>query len=425
MRGVYQSTVSEHKAGTQFARLDDAIFDYAYAATLIGSQIQIKFVSFNIYGGGGQSLADVPAYYYTVTGAAYTSPLENVQNFSRNFTGYQSSSTSQLSWDFIKDFRQVDYEVRQGSTWQDGQLLYRTYVNHGPILGDATYWVAAHFKVPNGGPDLYSPVPAQLTITGSQITQNVVESYDQAALSWPGAFDNTVISSLGLQLGGAGNILDDPDYINTLDIIYYGGVAASGTYTLPAGETVTLAEPAYCQVIIKMGAVIGFSLYSTNILNLPNFLTALNILGWQLAGNVSATPQINLSQDGTTFAGWQNWVPGTYLAKAIKARVVLATTDPNVYAVLSNFVFEVDVPSMVQSASNISLSAAGQTITFAKQFNGGPFGAADPNVQITLLNAVYGDTILLSAVTTSDFFVQISNGGTGVARTINYLAQGY
>jgi hypothetical protein len=78
VRGAYGTTPGQHLAGTQFARLDNAVFQYTFLPGAIGTTLSVKFVSFNIYGGGAQTLANVPAYSYTLRGAALTSALPAV-----------------------------------------------------------------------------------------------------------------------------------------------------------------------------------------------------------------------------------------------------------------------------------------------------------------------------------------------------------
>ena len=45
-----------------FARLDNAFFTYPYDQSRIGDTVYLKFQSFNVFGGGMQSLADCTAY---------------------------------------------------------------------------------------------------------------------------------------------------------------------------------------------------------------------------------------------------------------------------------------------------------------------------------------------------------------------------
>lgn len=70
VRGAYGTASAAHTSGEPFARVDSGIaksgeLDISY----IGKTIYFKFTSFNTTGGGQQSLADVSAYSYVVTGA--------------------------------------------------------------------------------------------------------------------------------------------------------------------------------------------------------------------------------------------------------------------------------------------------------------------------------------------------------------------
>lgn len=85
----------------------------------------------------------------------------------------------------------------------------------------------------------------------------------------------------------------------------------------------------------------------------------------------------------------------------------------------------VDMPDRLDTGTNLAVAAAGATVTFSSAFNGGVDAPTVPHVQITLLNAVANDQVILSAVGLSSFTVQIKNAGAGVARNVNWLAQGY
>lgn len=423
VRGAYNSPIGSHATFSQFARLDSAIFEHPYAAPLIGTTVLIKFVSFNVWGGGYQDISTVQPFTYTVLGTAYTSPLPNVTGFA---TAYIAGLT-QLIWSEVDDFRKIDYEVRQGSSWSNGNFMYRTTntTQGSPIAGDGTYWVAAHFKVPNGGIDVYSETPVSITITGSQITQNVIASYDQAALSWPGTFVDTEITSLGLQLTPAGNILAITDYLGTPNILFFGTYVTTGTYTVPSGQIVNIGRVAPCQVIINLGAEVGYAINSVNILSVADYLNANNIVGVDLGNNTSAIGQIALSQDGVIWGAWQTWIPGSYSAKAFNARVLLESADPTVLAVLSDFTFIVDVPTLTQTGTNISIASGGTAITFTNPFNGGPGSATIPNIQVTILGSVSGDTAIITSASKTGFTLQIQNGGSGVSRNVNWSAEGF
>lgn len=68
-RGKYGSAIGSHSSGTKWARFDRGLFRLRFDPGDIGKTVYFKFTSFNIYGGGRQSLGDVTAYTYTLGNA--------------------------------------------------------------------------------------------------------------------------------------------------------------------------------------------------------------------------------------------------------------------------------------------------------------------------------------------------------------------
>ncbi len=80
-RGLYGTPIYDQPAGAQFLYLGKGQY---YAQTLppqyVGHNLWLKLPSFNITGGGGQSLAAVPSYQYTPLGAQLN-PLQVTARF--------------------------------------------------------------------------------------------------------------------------------------------------------------------------------------------------------------------------------------------------------------------------------------------------------------------------------------------------------
>jgi hypothetical protein len=95
-RGAYATTIADHPAGTQFARLDGSIGRFSYPNNLIGQIIYLKFPSINVVGGGLQSLASVPVYTYMVKGTGQTSSTV----VSGSFTGRPTANLVLQSYVF-------------------------------------------------------------------------------------------------------------------------------------------------------------------------------------------------------------------------------------------------------------------------------------------------------------------------------------
>ncbi|MDE3038285.1 MAG: phage tail protein [Pseudomonadota bacterium] len=70
-RGIYGTTASAHASGSQFARLDGAVFQYDLPQAYVGIPITVKLQSFNIWGGGVQDLSTCTAYTYTPVGTGF------------------------------------------------------------------------------------------------------------------------------------------------------------------------------------------------------------------------------------------------------------------------------------------------------------------------------------------------------------------
>lgn len=110
-RGAYGSNINRHSAGSQFVRIDEAMFKYAVPANWVGRTVWVKLVSFNVFGSGVQELAEVPAYSYTIKGA----PLGQIQNL-RLTSSWAYGKEAVIAWDKLGGADTYDVEVYAGNT---------------------------------------------------------------------------------------------------------------------------------------------------------------------------------------------------------------------------------------------------------------------------------------------------------------------
>lgn len=110
-RGAYGSNIDRHNAGSQFVRIDEALFKYAVPANWVGRTVWVKLVSFNVFGSGVQELAEVPAYSYTIKGA----PLGQIQNL-RLTSSWAYGKEAVIAWDKLGGADTYDVEVYAGNT---------------------------------------------------------------------------------------------------------------------------------------------------------------------------------------------------------------------------------------------------------------------------------------------------------------------
>ena len=110
-RGAYGSAIDSHAAGSKFARVDEALFKYAVPRNWIGRTVWVKLVSYNVFSGGIQDLASVPAYSYTIKGA----PLGQIQNL-RLSSSWAYGKEAVIAWDKLDGADTYDVEIYAGNS---------------------------------------------------------------------------------------------------------------------------------------------------------------------------------------------------------------------------------------------------------------------------------------------------------------------
>lgn len=137
-RGAYGSTTDAHAAGSPFARIDEALFKYAVPRNWIGRTVWVKLVSYNVFSGGIQDLAEVPAYSYTIKGA----PLGQIRNL-RLTSSWAYGKEAVIAWDKLDGADTYDVEIYAG----DSQRRLRAVDG---IVGNSYTYTQADMKSDGG-----------------------------------------------------------------------------------------------------------------------------------------------------------------------------------------------------------------------------------------------------------------------------------
>lgn len=116
IRGQYNTTASAHAAGVSFARLDATLLHVPFRKEDIGKKIWLKFVSYNIFGSGNQSLADVKAYEYTIM-AYYIPPVSDLHAYNR----YRQIPDGVVRYDLV-----VNWTPPELQSYLSGEVWYKT-----------------------------------------------------------------------------------------------------------------------------------------------------------------------------------------------------------------------------------------------------------------------------------------------------------
>jgi hypothetical protein len=68
-RGAYGTTIEDHPIGSKYALITGGLIGrFGYPSGLVGQTVFLKFTSLNAVGGGGENLAAVTPYSYTILG---------------------------------------------------------------------------------------------------------------------------------------------------------------------------------------------------------------------------------------------------------------------------------------------------------------------------------------------------------------------
>jgi hypothetical protein len=459
VRGAYgtENIIANHAAGEPFARIDNGIMRVPFDQTRIGATIYLKFLPFNIWGVTVQSLADVPAYTYKITGVALASPLPPVTQVRTVF----KDGFAEIWWQEIDDFRSgIRYVVRKGDSFEGGQELGTQA--HPPLVafGAGTYWIMPTCQ-PVAGLIVYGEDPVSITIQGNMLTTNIVQTVDFKAIGWPGAMFNVgregVDPDSVLRLAGAGDILSDPSVLTNPDILNSGGIALSGTYIANTVEAVlNVGYVADCSVNITWstaGIPVGSDvLTDPDILNNPDILSTGSsafVEVWvEIRTGTNATNDMfapsDMFAEGDFFDSsiewgpWQRYVPGVYRAQYIEYQVKFSTLQPNIIAYLQSLIVQVSIPARIDHYVGNTVPVGGLTIIFepddataAKPFNGGPLVAGTFNHPLPTLSMDWaghaGVVYVIDALSLSQVTFHMEDGtGLHVQVTgVDIVVEGY
>jgi hypothetical protein len=347
-----------------------------------------------------EALCDAQAFYAS---------LPDVSGFSNYFR----AGITYLFWTPVDAASRgaIGYEIRKGATWDSAQLVARTTALECISDGDGTYLIKAYSEYS------WSANAVSLTVSGSSIVKNVIATWDERGTSWSGTCSGGAAPVGGyISLAGSALFSSIATFSAIASLMWYGGTSLAGTYEPPASHVVDIGTVSACTCSLTYGSH-GDNPF-TLISSVPVFSEMTSVKG-DFGGSAWVQMQIAVSNQAGTYGSWVDFYPGEYVGRMFKFRANLFSDSPGVVAVLEDMIIRVDVPDIIKTGSNVAIAAGGTTISYPVAFH------ATPNVQVTIYGATAGDDIVLSAQSSAGFTVRIMNGGSGVARNINWLAQGY
>jgi hypothetical protein len=347
----------------------------------------------------------------SMTVAGLTAPLPAVTGLTSVFR----DGLTWLSWTRVEDRRNPSYEIRIGPTPTNARTVAVTDALESLAVGNGLYWVFPRFAISNGI-IIYGP-PDSILIDGATLVRNVLVVQDEAP-EWGGTLSGGAYVHDGmLTLAPQGDILSLADVLSEQDVLWFGGPAANGSYTNAVSDQVDIGF--VTPVRVDFSIEVAARNVTADVFTIPDILAVEDVLNGSDLVKVSVIPQIRTAIAEGEWSDWRNYVPGLINARYFDVRLLIATADPLIIPFVSKFEWTIDVPDMLQRGESVLVASSGQRITYAKQFH------HNPNVQITILDAVAGDWYSLTGDDETGFNIRLFNNSTAVQRQINWISQGY
>lgn len=287
----------------------------------------------------------------------------------------------------------------------------------------------------------YSQSAAVVVTDAPNILQfNAVASSTQDP-TFPGARTDLVLINDRLQLDNAVLVDDyeDFDALASMDggLVDFGEyefdtyIDTGATYTSRVSATFSVVAFNVNNLVDTWPLIDGLGLIDEGFLDvdfIDNWTDFDAIANFDAPTEVdTATLQVFISttnDDPGASPVWSDWrvfYVGEYTARAFRFKVRLNRgPGENDQVALSTLGVTVDVPDRIESLENVSVPAGGLSVTFANAF------FATPAVAVTAENMATGDYAQITAKSATGFTIQFKNSaGTGVARTMDWIAKGF
>ena len=200
-----------------------------------------------------------------------------------------------------------------------------------------------------------------------------------------------------------------------------GNIVSSGTYDFANSFDFTN--------VLKFTVLIN-DLIVNNINFVDNFDSASGLFderqglfdgGENASVDTNAILQISTSQNAVDYTAYQDFKAGDYVARAVKFRLKLTSTNTQESPQVSALSLKLNLPKRTETGDNISsgTDVAGKVITF-----GSPFYQT-PSLTVIGQNMATGDYFTINSKSTSNFNIEFfDSGGNTIDRTFDYQAIG-
>lgn len=331
-----------------------------------------------------------------------STPPKKVQNFRVTVT----NGLALFEWAPNDDIDISHYIIKYTSneespTWEGAQVAMDkiTSTSITNIIHKGVYMIKAV--------DMLGYESEEATVIFSSETgafKNVVEEFIEDP-EWLGVKENVINQSGLLALDS-----DNPDNIE--------GYYYFNPDTLDLGKIYEVSLTANIQAVVtKRDKVRDIDLIR-NVVSIRNYgSSSVENADW------AVRLEMNLSQDGINWSGWQNFVASQMRFRAVKFRLYLYCSNPYMNVRVSTCRVVVDMPDRYETGENIEIvdANAGKVVQYEN-----PFWAI-PSLNITLQDGDVADKIEFYDKTKNGFTIKVYNGSIQgyVKRSFDFIAAGY
>lgn len=387
-RGAYGTTISSHANGSNFARLDAGIFTYPYNKTNIGQTLYIKLLSFNIYGGGEQSLADVIAYTHTLTGPPLPAQVQN-------FQVSQSGNSVVFSWmDNTPDNDLKGYDIAYGtvgSSW--GNKLLLTEAHRGTEMTNADvppgpweFSIRAHDIADNLGTE--SIIDFTVSNPNSLILNAVQEP------SWPGTCSGFIVHPSGVLVPNSTTLANATSDFTIFDNFVVNPVSTA-SYTAPTQD---VGYNSNLRVYDKQASALG-----------PGQSGAIATLGFSIDTWLSGASDPN---------SYTSWTLAYVNFRYLNGRLTYSSISAGNVSYITDFTILADVAPSVQESGSLTIAPGGTTLTFPNPYHSAPYVTAT----VISSSGLYAS---VESITATTCIIHVWNSsGSDVGGNVNWQSTG-
>jgi hypothetical protein len=357
--------------------------------------------------------------------SAFTPP-DNVTNYSIDVVGDKLYHSFDAVTNLDLDFYEIRFTSNTNETAYANTTVLVPRIGRPatsvttPFVGTGKYFIKAVDKFGIRSTDFASQV------ISAQVVGDKIESVQTLTehSAFTGTKSNVVAVSNNLQLDTSINF--DSHTGNFDDGLGFfdggsGAIVSSGTYDF--------ANAFDFNSVLKFNVLLS-SFIVNNINFVNNFDSASGNFdarqglfdgGSNASVDTNAILQISTSQDASTYTSFQDFKAGDFVARAVKFRLKLTSSNTQESPQVSALALKLSLPIRTEKGSNISstTSTSGKTITFGSEYY------QTPSLTVIGQNMATGDFFTITSKGTASFVVEFFNSsGSTVDRTFDYQAIG-